>query len=292
MKNQDASNISGSATINQAQGDIHYHGMDAGQVYSLCRSVIFDELQNYKDKAAEIAEQRFERAIEMLNNKMESLEKEVKEKLNEPRVQKTLRNSLSECVMTDNEELQEDILDLLIERLTLGTDAMNEYLLDSAIKTLPHLSFQQIGIMITLRLMQYCNFPVSIDFTNKDMVKKYIMSTPYFSRKPTMEYLLQLGCLNANECIIIQNDYSPFTVLYGKLQKICRKMQIRYRFDRIFFPENRRQFGNIFFSNFDFLFPHSLTPLGTIIAERVLRKCCSIEFKYIEDEELFNGIYI
>lgn len=296
MKNQDASNISGSATVNQAQGDIHiYQGMSKEQVRSLCRSVVSAELESYKEQAETIAVQRFDDCMVKFEERLQTLETEVRERLKEPSVQYALHTGLVECVKTTEEDKQEEILDLLIDRLKFDDNESKRYLTDQAIKTLPLLSRQQISILFLKYLfnwfkasfykenllgIKFRTGEISLDlFLFLSYVKSNIKSCPFlyehiliFESADTYDvfFLDNVGCSTSTESRETDHIKNPHS-------------RENTNHPHGFIPYDYKSFQENYYN---LLSSFRLTILGDFIAKRLFNK---IEDKVIElTNILFN----
>lgn len=123
MKNQDANNISGSATVNQAQGDIHiYQGMSEEQVQSLCDSII-KQYNFVKEEDRKIAEEITRQLITEQDKKLQALQDEINE------TEKKFQALQDEIKEKDeiNQAYKDEVKKMIQDFMNESRDKMNEY---------------------------------------------------------------------------------------------------------------------------------------------------------------------
>lgn len=136
---QNISEISNS-TINQAQGDIINHGVSVKDVLDIVSSVVADKMTIYHQQAELTARQRLDDFKKKLVDELKDKSEEILEKFNQPSVQLAARKAALGCVQSGGAVEQDNLVDLLIERVSVEEKTTKQHLVDEAIEILPSLS--------------------------------------------------------------------------------------------------------------------------------------------------------
>ncbi len=156
---QEVSNVSGSI-VQQANGDIHNHGLGYSDVKDICRDVIRQEFgivtKEAYDKLNKIIEEFQNRLIEKL---AELNDQNVINKFKEPRYQFVLHDTIKKYAQSDSEEIKEDLVGVLIDRLQVGENSTEKYIIEDAIQVIPKLSVAMSRLLgaILMRRMEERN---------------------------------------------------------------------------------------------------------------------------------------
>jgi hypothetical protein len=154
---QEASNISGSL-VQQANGDIHNHGLGYNDVKDICRDVIRQELAIVTREASDTLNKEISTFENQFVERLEKLENpQVIDKLKTPKLQFSLHDTMKEYAKADDLDTKEELVDLLIERLKVDEHSTEQYLIDESITILPNLSKHQAYFLGALTLRKVIN---------------------------------------------------------------------------------------------------------------------------------------
>jgi len=154
---QEVSNVSDSF-VQQANGDIHNHGLGYNDVKEICHDVVRQELAIVTKEATETFHQEISAFENQFVDRLEKLENpQVMEKLRTPKLQFALHDTIKEYVKSDDVNTKEELIDLLIERLKVEEHTTEQYLIDESIKIIPNLSLFQAYFLGALTLRKVIN---------------------------------------------------------------------------------------------------------------------------------------
>lgn len=131
----------------QVQGQTVNVGMSYSDVKDLCTTLVQKELAIYEQKASETAIRRFEQIMDKLLEALRQLDEQYKMKFQEPAIQFAARETFKEYIRSGKEELSDDLIDLMIERLTVEEHTTKQALIDEARQILPKLSTSSVAIL-------------------------------------------------------------------------------------------------------------------------------------------------
>lgn len=191
---QEASNISGSL-VQQANGDIHNHGLGYNDIKDICRDVIKQELAIVTREASETLNNEISAFENQFIERLEKLENpQVIDKMKTPKLQFSLHDTMKEYAKTDDVDTKEELVDLLIERLKVDENTTEQYLIDESIKILPNLSKSQVYLLGALTLRKVINQGFSIIVENN--LRKRAMIFEYLNEISTLDihYLKLVNC--------------------------------------------------------------------------------------------------
>lgn len=213
------------STINQANGDItinNVSGISACEVVQICTSVIQTQMDIYTQQAAISAKERFDIFCGQFTSRLESVETKIAEQLKEPSVQIALHESIKGSIEGNDNELTEDLIDLMIERMSIMDKCAEQFIIDEARKTLPkltrkHLAFLALKTFTRLLLGESRRNLSEILFSKLLPALSHIAS---FS-KLDLNYIAQIGCVG-NPMLLI-NDKSVEQILLNSYDLYFKK---------------------------------------------------------------------
>lgn len=215
------------STINQANGDItinNVSGLSACEVVQICTSVIQTQMDIYTQQAAISAKERFDIFCGQFTSRLESVETKIAEQLKEPPVQIALHESIKGCIEGNDNELTEDLIDLMIERMSIMDKCAEQFIIDEARKTLPkltrkHLAFLALKTFTRLLLGESRRNLSDILFSKLLPALSHIASFT----KLDLNYIAQIGCVG--NPMLLLNDKSVEQILLNSydlyFKKIC-----------------------------------------------------------------------
>lgn len=191
---QEASHLENSE-VNQAGRDLTiYQGLQASDVIAIVKSVVSTEIAIYAQNAEIKAEGRLK---EFSDNLVEKLAETVSDRLdrfNEPSVQFAVREAALGYVKSGSETDENNLIDLMIERVKVEEHTTKQKLIDQAIQIVPTLSAASLALLSLLAFRQ-------LTFRgNKQDYLKWISSIDSVVNEVSrvgaldIEYLVQAGC--------------------------------------------------------------------------------------------------
>ena len=213
------------STITQANGDItinNVSGINAFEVVQICTSVIQTQMDIYTQQAAISAKERFDIFCGQFTSRLESVETKIAEQLKEPSVQIALHESIKGSIEGNDNELTEDLIDLMIERMSIMDKCAEQFIIDEARKTLPkltrkHLAFLALKTFTRLLLGESRRNLSDILFSKLLPALSHIAS---FS-KLDLNYIAQIGCVG--NPMLLLNDKSVEQILLNSYDLYFKK---------------------------------------------------------------------
>lgn len=198
------------SSINQANGDIiitTVNGVSAVEVVQICNDVMRTQMDIYTKQATVTAQERFNYFCDNFTSRLETVESKVAEQLKEPSIQIALHESIKGSIDGNDDELTNELIDLMIERMSVTDRCSEQFIIDAARRTLPkltkaHLAFMALKVFTRLRLASN-----RVEFSDILFVKlnKALELISFFT-KLDFNYLGQIGCV-ANPLLLL-NDKS------------------------------------------------------------------------------------
>lgn len=210
------------SVVNQAQGDIIIHnGITAETAMEICKCVVRSELAIYTQQANETAHKRLDEISEKTIDRISSLKQELLQRFNEPAIQIALNETFKSHIAVGDEELEENLIDLLIERLNVQDRTTEQAIIDEARQIIPKLSPATIALL-TVIVFSTIVFPY-----NKAKLEELIQKlSPTICKIKDIaiidtEYLKQAGCGSGNQMMIVNSPLEQ--TLKGAYELILRE---------------------------------------------------------------------
>ncbi len=194
------------SVVNQAQGDIIIHnGITAETAMEICKCVVRSELAIYTQQANETAHKRLDEISEKTIDRISSLKQELLQRFNEPAIQIALNETFKSHIAVGDEELEENLIDLLIERLNVQDRTTEQAIIDEARQIIPKLSPATIALL-TVIVFSKIVFPYN-KAKLEELIKK--LSPTICKIKDIAiidtEYLKQAGCGSGNHMMVVNS---------------------------------------------------------------------------------------
>lgn len=196
------------SVVNQAQGDIIIHnGITAETAMEICKCVVRSELAIYTQQANETAHKRLDEISEKTIDRISSLKQELLQRFNEPAIQIALNETFKSHIAVGDEEVEENLIDLLIERLNVQDRTTEQAIIDEARSIIPKLSPAAIAL-VTVLVFSKLIFPY-----NKSKYEELIIKlSPIIHRIQNItaldaEYLKQVGCGSGNHMMVVNSSF-------------------------------------------------------------------------------------
>lgn len=191
---QEVSHLENS-TANQAGRDLIINqGLNAADVIAIVKMVVASELAIYAQKAEGKAEERLKKFSGDLVGQLAEKVADQLDRFNEPSVQFAVREAALGYVKSGSETDENNLIDLMIERVKVEEHTTKQKLIDQAIQIIPTLSAKSIALLSLLAFRQ-------LTFKgNKQEYIKWISSINSVVNEVSrvgaldIEYLVQAGC--------------------------------------------------------------------------------------------------
>lgn len=134
----------------QIQGQNVYVGMSYSDVKDLCTTLIQSELALYTQHANLEAQQRFNNILNKLLDAMSKIDEKYRSRFQEPAIQFAANETFKEYIRSGKEDLSDDLIDLMIERICVEEYSTKQALIDEARQVLPKLSSTTVAILAIL----------------------------------------------------------------------------------------------------------------------------------------------
>lgn len=182
------------STIVQAKGDINFNGITAETAMKICQNVVKAELAVYTQDARVEAEKRLSDILEKTIDRITSLKEDLLYRFKEPAIQMALNETFKNHIASGNEELGENLIDLLIERLRVQERTTEQSIIDEARNIIPKLSSNTVSLL-AIMVFSKLIFP----YNKKQYDDLLLKLAPLVERLKNISsldiaYLKQVGC--------------------------------------------------------------------------------------------------
>ncbi len=207
------------SVVHQAYGDIIInHGISVQDAKDICRGVIKEELAIYTQQATGIAQQRLHEITEKAIDRILVFNQSLLQRFTEPAIQMALYETVKSHIRVGNEELEEHLIDLLIERLNVQERTIKQSVIDEARIIIPKLSSSAVALL-TIIVFSQLVFPYTIS-KYEEFLKKL---SPVISKLKNIsafdtEYLKQVGCGTGSQVITVNSTLEKALIASCELQ--------------------------------------------------------------------------
>ena len=195
------------SVVNQAQGNIIIHnGITAETAMEICRCVVKSELAIYTQQANETAYKRLDEISEKTIDRISSLKQDLLQRFNEPAIQMALNETFKSHIAAGDEELEDDLIDLMIERLNVQDRTTEQAIIDEARRIIPKLSPATIALLTVIvfskLIFPYNKMRLEILIKNLSQVISRINNISILDT----EYLKQVGCCTGTPILTVNTS--------------------------------------------------------------------------------------
>lgn len=179
----------------QAAGDI-YVGITVTDALAISRDVVKQELQLYTNEALNTAEARFNEIANKAIDKISTEKPNLFPKFKDPSIQLALNETYKKYIETGDEELGDNLINMLIDRLEVENRNTKQFIIDDARNILPKLSISNLSFL-ALQVFSMLSIPTNNRNEYKvilEKIKKITYATKDISNLDIM-YLKQSGCV-------------------------------------------------------------------------------------------------
>lgn len=178
----------------QIAGDCHV-GITAADAIAISREVAQREIDRYKQEALDIAEERFEKIAEKVVKSILEKNPELLSSFREPAIQVALYDTYKKYIESGDDELGDNLIILLIERLNERERNTKQFLIDDARNILPKLSRANLAFL-ALYVFSQINIPFNRREEYEELLAKLKILTAEVAKITVLDiaYLKQSGC--------------------------------------------------------------------------------------------------
>jgi len=182
------------STIVQAKGDINFNGITAETAIEICKYVVKGELAVYTQDARVEAEKRLLDISKKTIDRITSLREDLLYRFKEPAIQMALNETFKNHIASGNEELGENLIDLLIERLRVQERTTEQSIIDEARNIIPKLSSNTVSLL-AIMVFSKLIFPYNKEQYD-DLLLKLAPLVEKFKNINSLDvaHLKQVGC--------------------------------------------------------------------------------------------------
>lgn len=236
-----------SGTVNQINGNNVNVGLSYTEVESLCNHVIASKMQALQEEARRAATIQVAETSNLLHSRINNLESALYSQFAKPEVQFALRDTLEGVLRNPTKEVQENMVDLLIERIKEERRTSKQMLINDALKILPKLSKESLD---ALTLLTFRN--LNRKGTATDLISWFKCMNPLLDGLSSItsfdiSYLLQADCVTGGLNSIMSKDWAELCIVEYDLffrhnpdprsyAGFCKKYGINYTDNGITLP--------------------------------------------------------
>lgn len=153
IKSGDSSHNNQAGTINN-----HYHGLTFTDVKSIVTSEIDNKLSEFKNQALAIATDRFNEINGKLLERLKDEDESTLDEFSKPGMQDSLFNAQKAYAVSDDTELADMLVEMLIERAKIPEKNRRRIILDESLKIAPKLTTDQMDLLTIIHFFQRVKF--------------------------------------------------------------------------------------------------------------------------------------
>ncbi len=184
------------STVNQIAGDQIQIGISVEDAFAISRNVIKQELSLYTDQALKTAESRFKEIADKTIDRINLERADLFPKFKDPAIQVVLNEIYKKYIETGDEELGENLINMLLDRLEAESKSTKQFIIDDAREILPKLSIPNLSFL-ALTVFSMVSIPTNNINEYSAIIKKLINITSGISSLSNIDimYLKQSGCV-------------------------------------------------------------------------------------------------
>ncbi len=180
------------SSVNQINGNITINnGISAADAIAICKEVIENQMAILRREAQTEADARLKKISDKI---VSSITEDLLQRFKEPAIQFALNETISGYIKTGDDELGENLVDLLIERLEAKERTTQQSVIDEARQIISKLSSNAIALLSIL-VFQKIIFP--LDRSQYDnLIRKLSPIAAKLGKITDLDiaYLKQVGC--------------------------------------------------------------------------------------------------
>ncbi len=181
------------------------YGMSCDEVLRLVHELLKPELALCKQEAEKKVLERVEVMNKKLLERLMQVEAVVRQRFQEPAIQFAVHETMTEYIRSGKEELSDDLIDLMIERLLVEEHSTKQALIDDARQILPKLPASAAAILAMLAFVKLIATRPRTQFI--DCLKKLSPLLGQLSNLRSLDVAyLEQGRCGQNLSVVMSND--------------------------------------------------------------------------------------
>lgn len=202
--------------------ELHIHnGMQPEEIRSLCLDLIQHEIATYKLRASVEANRRFNELMEKYLNLLTQLEEVKRQRLQEPAIQFAVFETFTEYIRSGEEFLGDELVDLLIERMSVQEHTSKQVLIDEARRVLPKLTKKQVDVLAVFAFVRFILTRPRLQFVETLNKIGELGESIGMVKAIDMAILVQSGC--ATDSVLKGTDYAIAPIFQSSYDSFFRK---------------------------------------------------------------------
>lgn len=254
---QGVENVSGSV-VNQAGGNItitNTTGVSAVEVVQICNDVVRTQMAVYTEIAKSTAQNNLNLFCNSFTKRLEDVEDKVRSQLKEPAVQIALRDSINGSIECNDDQVTEEMVDLMIERMETPARCAKQFVITEAIQLLPkinkaHLAFLALAVFLKLKFTRDRAKFKKVLFSDISPALKLMNDFHLLD----LNYLEQIGCLGNPRMLLRSKSVEAILIEGHKLffaKKLEAEKYLRLENAYVMNDSDRESASIIFYGNSD-----------------------------------------
>lgn len=190
----------------QIAGDVNY-GITAADALAISRDVVKQELAMYTSEAFSIAEERFKKIANKVVDRINIENPRLFPKFKDPAIQIALNETYNKYIETGDDELGDNLINMLIDRLEIENRNTKQFIIDDARIILPKLSIANLSFL-ALQVFSLLSIPTNSKNEYKTAIEKLRKITEGAATISILDimYLKQAGCAMGVPMIHVNNN--------------------------------------------------------------------------------------
>jgi len=178
----------------QIAGDLNY-GITAADAITISHYVVKQELAMYTSEALSTAEERFKTIANKTVDQINAENPNLFPKFKDPAIQVALNETYKKYIETGDDELGDNLINMLIDRLEIENRNTKQFIIDDARIVLPKLSNANLSFL-ALQVFSLLNIPTNNKNEYKTAIEKLKKITEGAAAISNLDimYLKQAGC--------------------------------------------------------------------------------------------------
>lgn len=223
----------------QVAGNVIY-GITAADALAISRDVVKQELAMYTSEAFSTAEERFKKIANKVVDQINIENPSLFPKFKDPAIQIALNETYNKYIETGDDELGDNLINMLIDRLEIENRNTKQFIIDDARIVLPKLSIANLSFL-ALQVFSILNIPTNSRNEYKTAIEKLKKITEAAATISNLDimYLKQAGCamgvpmihVNRNIAESLLNTYEYYFstgITLDAFNELLKKHQLNY----------------------------------------------------------------
>lgn len=196
-------------------------GISPSTFIQLCQTLLNPEVNSYIYQAYQEAKQRFDDLSTKLKAALEELEQTKLEKIKEPAIQIAANETYTEYIRSGEEFLGDELVDLLIERMSVQEHTSKQVLVDEARRVLPKLTKPQVDVLAVFAFLRFILGRPRMQFVGTLNKLGELGESIGKVKAIDIALIVQSGC--ATDSVLRGADYAIAPILQGSYDPFFRK---------------------------------------------------------------------